>query len=576
MTKRRHNFDGKELAVTIYRKNLGLIPPDFDTTKPFVPLPNPLIISGIRKSIREYLDTLRAAREDMEEKLRPQHASVDWKHPEITELRILCSLDTDMLDIQYLIENWNQNVQEIIRETLGKYVSKQISSLQKTYPKLKKYVDSLANTPNKANMICIFPDVGNCEFVVVGPAEGVDTIVESIETKHRAIENTVARVKEEICVSKGTLFVLIQMDFFTDLASRLTNLDITPDHIQSKITLDGNPSEIQNAKKLIVDQLATISSRRMRVKPAIARVLKSENGSEYVNHEMKKSGLSVYVEPLQTEVIIYAKALQLADAERVINIEVPYKDHTLTEEEKPAVQTENWAQFTTAIQQKYQDRVWIDLPKNFLNVVVAACRREFDSALNDMENFLKTNASGHKFVSMDKAYVKIISTHLKMDLEHSMKLLAQWNMKVSSQLASHRTPGFLLEGAEEGLTEAASKLQTLANRISLGEYRVDTPGMPAFFKDERGIQRVESLEHEHRVVIELLDEYAIEKREKAPKKKKEEMMVSRIDPSGTVIKVFKGDITEHNVEVIVNAANSDLNHSGGLAEAIIKKGQSQC
>jgi O-acetyl-ADP-ribose deacetylase len=33
-----------------------------------------------------------------------------------------------------------------------------------------------------------------------------------------------------------------------------------------------------------------------------------------------------------------------------------------------------------------------------------------------------------------------------------------------------------------------------------------------------------------------------------------------------------GDITERNVDVIVNAANSELRHGGGLPAAIIRKG----
>lgn len=39
-----------------------------------------------------------------------------------------------------------------------------------------------------------------------------------------------------------------------------------------------------------------------------------------------------------------------------------------------------------------------------------------------------------------------------------------------------------------------------------------------------------------------------------------------------VLRLVKGDITERNVDAIVNAANSYLRHGGGVAAAIVRKG----
>jgi O-acetyl-ADP-ribose deacetylase (regulator of RNase III) len=39
-----------------------------------------------------------------------------------------------------------------------------------------------------------------------------------------------------------------------------------------------------------------------------------------------------------------------------------------------------------------------------------------------------------------------------------------------------------------------------------------------------------------------------------------------------VLRLVKGDITERNVDAIINAANSYLKHSGGVAAAIVRKG----
>lgn len=46
----------------------------------------------------------------------------------------------------------------------------------------------------------------------------------------------------------------------------------------------------------------------------------------------------------------------------------------------------------------------------------------------------------------------------------------------------------------------------------------------------------------------------------------------RID--GRTLRLVKGDITERDVDAIVNAANSHLQHGGGVAGAIVRKGGS--
>ena len=43
-------------------------------------------------------------------------------------------------------------------------------------------------------------------------------------------------------------------------------------------------------------------------------------------------------------------------------------------------------------------------------------------------------------------------------------------------------------------------------------------------------------------------------------------------PSGKIIEIHQGDILNHPVDYLVNSANDELKHSGGLARAIVDKG----
>ncbi len=50
------------------------------------------------------------------------------------------------------------------------------------------------------------------------------------------------------------------------------------------------------------------------------------------------------------------------------------------------------------------------------------------------------------------------------------------------------------------------------------------------------------------------------------------LLVQRILPTGQTVQIVQGDITTEEVDAIVNAANEHLQHGGGVAWAISKKG----
>ena len=49
-------------------------------------------------------------------------------------------------------------------------------------------------------------------------------------------------------------------------------------------------------------------------------------------------------------------------------------------------------------------------------------------------------------------------------------------------------------------------------------------------------------------------------------------IISEHKIGGKILRLVQGDITERDTDAIVNAANSFIQHGGGVAGAIVKKG----
>jgi O-acetyl-ADP-ribose deacetylase len=50
------------------------------------------------------------------------------------------------------------------------------------------------------------------------------------------------------------------------------------------------------------------------------------------------------------------------------------------------------------------------------------------------------------------------------------------------------------------------------------------------------------------------------------------LMASQTMPAGQTIKLYQGDLTDEDVDAVVNAANTHLQHGGGVAGAIVRRG----
>ena len=137
---------------------------------------------------------------------------------------------------------------------------------------------------------------------------------------------------------------------------------------------------------------------------------------------------------------------------------------------------------------------------------------------------------------------------------------------------------FTVQGTKEGVNKAKDMLQDIINELEHQKITVEKPGMQKYLASESGKVIRAGIETRYSCSINLTtDRTQISTQistvvNSSIGNPSSLLLCSYETPEKMLFKVFQADITTHSCDVIVNSANGNLQHIGGLAKMIVDKG----
>uniref|UniRef100_A0A3P9NNC8 Poly [ADP-ribose] polymerase n=1 Tax=Poecilia reticulata TaxID=8081 RepID=A0A3P9NNC8_POERE len=134
-------------------------------------------------------------------------------------------------------------------------------------------------------------------------------------------------------------------------------------------------------------------------------------------------------------------------------------------------------------------------------------------------------------------------------------------------VTSSSSPTVLLVGASIKVTEVRNRLGPLLQSVVQNKVTIDLPGAARYFSGHSGRDMLIKVAESQKCLIQLEDQ---------PHLSRQMTRLAKYNlQHGVQVIVYQGDITKQNADAIVNAANEDLNHIGGVAAALSKAGGPQ-
>ncbi|XP_022787787.1 poly [ADP-ribose] polymerase 14-like [Stylophora pistillata] len=454
----------------------------------------------------------------------------------------------------------------------------------------ERWRNAQSSTETSANLISF--GVQNRVARIIGRVQEVSDEERRMEDFIRAVEQdtelmkSVAKVTED-GIPKARLRLM-------ELSGVCQNLQNEHQYLKISFDMDGEMLLFEGPRVLLKDVQAKVFAliskmieKPIELAPNIINVLKKPSVSSHLKDLFKQKNIQAIFDGGQSNSsneikIIGVDVNNTREAERTLLAAIQENSIRLTDENAQVLSSSSWKSLHSQIISNSKVEIVVDIPSG--TVWVSGVVEDVKECYDQIIDFLQKNTILCDTVVLDTGSTRFVFERLSSKIDEIKKDLATCSVDVRMAADSK---GIEVSGTTEGLKRCSPRILELTKSIATASIPIDRPGMKKFFLRGKGPKSLKSIEDANSCIIIPKEGNEIEaslisdeEEEKIFEGTSAEFICSFLTKETKKISVFKGDITKHPVDAIVNAANENLQHAGGLAAEIVREGgsdiQRQC
>ncbi|XP_046342281.2 protein mono-ADP-ribosyltransferase PARP14-like isoform X2 [Haliotis rufescens] len=573
-----HKLDDMALTVSLYTECLGSGGGHINPT--WFTLPPPITLQNVDYYKLQFIRDSRLNMKNLQQQLQDGHT--DLKLESDGSVILECCLTKDMLDARNKAKSWKKNATEDLEHFLSLLITEKVNVLQEVWDHVMKEVEKMKNSKPDAARLYVFDQsqlivvVGH-KMVAEGLSKQVKDVVASVEGDHerrkKEINETVSGLKS------WQLQLLLALGFPGDMMKKYEHLKVEINVTKKEIFFIGLVSFVKSAK---VDMYETMTDFKQTSLPNVLdaqmMLLQKPDVRSYIVKKLKLRHLVGVWEADKGKLYVYGRTdTEAADVVRVLKQCVVQQVINLDPESVPLLASPDWKRICDDQTQGRGDTVKIITAVDQSHIVIAAIDELVAGVAEEVNNFITEYTVYSDTVQFPRGIQRFMTMHKDTEIRELSEKFKIYSVKIIYQ----RTSGdFTVKGTKDGLRIVMGELERLSQNVIYGSHLFNKPGIAKLILSDKGEADIKRIEQTECCVIERTYD-PNERTVYGNTRKQRGLRTVTGGPqtqatcdlgAGRTLYMCQGDITQMKVGAIVNAANQQLSHGGGLARAIVDKG----
>ncbi|KAL9972371.1 hypothetical protein ACROYT_G018656 [Oculina patagonica] len=416
-------------------------------------------------------------------------------------------------------------------------------------------------------------------ITLTGKRKDVEGLVKEIQELNTRIE-----IKMKLEASKTTnVFNIpqIRLQFLRDLEFE-KELETQHEETQVRLLLDEGKVEIcapqdtvHKVTAAIWEAVANIKESSFEMSENAIEILRSRACQAFIKDQFTANNLQAALafdaEDEENVVVMGMKTEVAEKASKLVKKLVVEECLDVDEDQVQLERSEKWQQFRKELTEKRILSLSFDNGNK--KILLVGTKDDVSFAFGAVKRFLKENTIVSKVVGLPRGSRRFLAKYREQELRQIEDGLKEDFTRIKG-MTGEDYEDLVITGTTDGVDKGAKLIQDLASKVACRKVFLNKPGMRKVLVRSKGKKMLSLLENENKCIIEHfvpqkddLSKKPGDDEEEANKKKKENLC-NFLTPEGKNILVYKDNICNRDVDVIVNAANSNLHHVGGVAKAI--------